>query len=87
MGDRIRLHLADHGQDFLRFDIEGGKIVDTQPFQGWCWNGRQVAPASGDPDWLAGDLVEFEDGNILRYPVERVEIVSADEAGPVAEGE
>lgn len=34
--------LEDCGQDFLEFDIFGCRIVDTRPFQGFVWNGKQI---------------------------------------------
>lgn len=80
MASRIRLHLVDAGQDFLTFDIEGGTIVDTQPFQGWLWNGRAVAPDSGGDHWEPGDFVFFpHTGDRLKYPVERVETVASNQ--------
>lgn len=38
----ITVVLEDHGQDFLEFDIKGGHIVATRPFQGGVWNGAEV---------------------------------------------
>lgn len=67
--DGMTVELEDYGQDFLEFDIKGGRIVATRPFQGWVWNGRCV-----DNESLAqGDLINFDGGSSeamqLRYPV------------------
>lgn len=38
-----RIYFADHGQDFLYWDIdEHGKVVDCQPFQASVWVGAKV---------------------------------------------
>lgn len=60
------VELEDHGQDFLEFDIKGGVIVDTRPFQGFVWDGRKVLNTKigvGDYIDLSG-LV-----GVIRYPV------------------
>ncbi len=54
----MTVRLEDHGQDFLEFDIKGGKIIATRPFQGFVWNGRQVMNTTlgvGDRIWLGSE--------------------------------
>ena len=71
----VTVRLEDQGQDVLEFDIFLGKIVETRPCQGWCWNGRAVLNenlAVGDRLLLdsidtAGKVIE------LRYLVVSVE--------------
>jgi len=62
----------DHGQDFLEWDIEGGKVVGCRPYQGWLWNGTKVH----NTDIKPGDILEITLGlkerTTLKYPVERV---------------
>lgn len=36
------IKLEDHGQDFLEWDIEKGRVVGCRPFQGSVWIGTRV---------------------------------------------
>lgn len=67
-----RIFLEDHGQDFLRWDIEDGVVVDCQPFQGWLWIGTKVYNKKIAP----GDILEISTKTLehttLNYPVEKV---------------
>lgn len=36
------LHFEDKGQDFLRWTVKDGVVVNCEPFQGWLWNGTKV---------------------------------------------
>lgn len=80
---RIKLHLADHGQDFTWFVVEGGRIVECGPFQGWAWEGRSVAnlSATGRPKrgpWRPGDQILLVDADlVLNYPVVAVSAAPA----------
>lgn len=73
------LHFTDHGQDFLRWELDAnGKVIGCEPFQGFVWKGKQVM----FPDRLrAGDTVyyrskgESTSADSIRYPLERVERV------------
>ena len=65
--DKIRVYLKDHGQDFLRFTLVDSVIHDAN-LQGRVWNGRKVINKNIKP----GDIIEFEDGNTLKYPVQTV---------------
>ncbi len=59
------VELEDCGQDFLEFDIQGGKIIATRPFQGFVWDGLEVLN-----DFLShGDHIDFVNGRSLRYRV------------------
>lgn len=69
------LHFTDHGQDFLRWELDrAGKVIGCEPFQARIWCRSKV----WQPDLLrAGDLVHFydrEDGELrhIKYPLERV---------------
>ena len=68
----ITVHLEDHGQDFLEWDIEDGVVVDCRPFQGWFWNGTKVHNTHIFP----GNILEITPSTGRRtkllYPVEKV---------------
>jgi hypothetical protein len=68
----LTVYFEDHGQDFLEWDIEDGKVVGCRPFQGWLWEGRRVYNTSIQP----GDFLNIscKDGRRLtiNYAVEKV---------------
>lgn len=67
------VHLEDHGQDFLEWDIKDGVVVDCRPFQGWLWNGTRVHNDHISPGTIL-DITPASGGRrTLNYPVERVE--------------
>jgi len=72
---RMRVTFEDHGQDFLRWDIEDGVVVDCQPFQGWVWNGVKIL----SEEFAPGDKLKIQlRGGVaseLRYPVSKIEEV------------
>jgi hypothetical protein len=43
MSNKVKLHLEDHGQDFLWFVVEGDKVIEAGPFQNWLWAGKRRA--------------------------------------------
>jgi len=67
------IHLEDHGQDFLRWDIdEQGNIIDSQPYQKEMWTQFRVTNIKV----LVGRklIVKYKDGRndmsyTLNYPV------------------
>lgn len=66
--DGMTVELADHGQDFLEFDIKGGSIVATRPCQGWHWNGHVVI----NDEIAVGDHIAIHTTSGVRtfnYPV------------------
>jgi len=68
----LTVYFEDHGQDFLEWDIEDGKVVGCRPFQGWLWKGKQVHNTSIQPgDFL---VISGKDGVRLtmKYAVEKV---------------
>ena len=71
----IRVHLEDHGQDFLRWDIKDGVVVESYPFQGWLWNGTKILNKEFGP----GDQLIIQPPNsdvtTLNYPVAKIEKV------------
>jgi len=73
------VHLEDHGQDFLEWDIENGIVVACRPFQGWFWEGTKVHNIDIQP----GDILEITlkggERTTLNYPAERVEAREAKE--------
>lgn len=81
----VKLHLEDYGQDFTTFtvlmDEDGheGTIVDTQPVQGWVWNGRKLTAGS----MKAGRFPVFAEpvAAVLRYPIVDVEPVAVPSGG------
>jgi hypothetical protein len=70
MTAKIKLHLEDHGQDFLWFIVEGSKVIEAGPFQNWLWAGKTVIPPK---KWKRGSRVVWLDGRTLNYPVTRAE--------------
>jgi len=70
----VRLDLADHGQDFLWFIVQGGQIVKAGPFQNWIWRGKPVS----NGQFSVGDRVEIVlEGKrrFINYPIERVTLL------------
>lgn len=71
----VRIYFEDHGQDFLRWEIDAkGKVIGCEPFQASHWCGLEV----WQPSLLrAGDLVHFFDGDgqsrHIKYRLERVD--------------
>lgn len=72
----LRVHFEDHGQDFLRWEINAkGKVIGCEPFQAAHWCGLEV----WQPALLrAGDLLHFldrEDDSMrhIKYRLARVE--------------
>lgn len=71
----IRVHFEDQGQDFLRWDIEKGEVVDCQPFQGWFWTGTKINTDEFGPGDFLDITLPNGDRTMLRYPVEKIENV------------
>lgn len=71
----VRIHFEDHGQDFLRWEIDAkGTVIGCEPFQAAHWCGLEVR----QPTQLrAGDFVHFFDGDgqsrHIKYRLERVD--------------
>ena len=73
------LHFTDHGQDFLRWELDAeGKVIGCEPFQGFVWKGKYVL---GHDRLRVGDAVHYRSkgestsASHIRYPLERVERV------------
>jgi hypothetical protein len=64
---KFKITLQDHGQDFLRFVLRDGRIAEAN-LQGWIWDGREILNQHPKP----GDLITFDDGRSLSYPIETV---------------
>jgi hypothetical protein len=68
------IHFQDHGQDFLEWNIEKGKVVGCRPFQASIWCGSKVHNRS----LKVGDQVRItppalRERMVLRYPIERID--------------
>lgn len=69
------LHFEDHGQDFLRWDIDAaGVVIDAHPYQADVWKGCLLLNA---PE--VGERVRFFSARTKRemtlaYPVAKVEL-------------
>jgi len=79
----VTVVLEDHGQDFLEFDIVGGRIVQTRPFRGDLWNGVRVRNATltvGDVIWLrlphGWDTLNYPVATV--HPLDRARIGATD---------
>ena len=79
----IRVHLEDHGQDFLVWDIKDGVVVESYPYQGWLWNGTKIINDEFGP----GDQLVIQPPNsavtTLNYPVEKIEHIPDEERASV----
>jgi hypothetical protein len=78
------LHLEDHGQDFLWWEVKDGEVIDAGPFQRDVWRGTQLL----DGHVVAGNRLYIEtptgsDLALLNYPVTRIEYLD-EEPVPVA---
>jgi hypothetical protein len=73
MTDKIKIHLEDHGQDFLWFIVDGTKVIEAGPFQNWLWAGKTLVPPK---KWRRGSRVVWDNGTTLHYPVRRAEVLS-----------
>lgn len=69
----ITVHIEDHGQDFLEWDIKDGVVVDCRPFQGWLWNGTKVHNEEIKPGQYLIITPPGGQPTQLLYPVEKVE--------------
>lgn len=75
---RVRIHLQDHGQDFLWWDLEerdrlSYRVVDCGPFQAWMWTQyfvRKDSVRKGHQPLISKDRV---DCSPLLYPITRIE--------------
>ena len=75
--DGITVELADHGQDFLEFDIKQGHIVETRPFQAWHWNGLEVLNETIEAgDYIAIRSIHAGGVRTINYPVVAVRRLS-----------
>ena len=68
-----RIILEDHGQDFLEWDIENGKVVACGPFQGWVWEGTLVHNSDIRPGDFLDITPKIGKRTTLNYRVESVE--------------
>lgn len=71
---RLRLDLADHGQDFLYFIVDGGKVIEAGPFQNGIWSGKQVL----NTEFNVGDKVEMViqgESRFINYPIESITVL------------
>lgn len=73
-----QLEFEDHGQDFLRWDLDAkGKVIGCEPFQAFVWVGLNVMCFQ---KLKAGDTVFYERrdtggkyrGSSINYPLKKV---------------
>lgn len=81
-----QLEFEDHGQDFLRWDLDSkGKVIGCAPFQAFVWVGLVVLQFK---KLKAGDVVFYErrgqdgcvTGSNIRYPLESVTFLKRTQA-------
>lgn len=79
IGERIRIHFEDRGQDFLWWDLEDRgddysyRVTDCGPFQKWFWTKAYVAADSikiGQPPLVT---LDEKTASPLKYAVTRLE--------------
>lgn len=70
-GPAVTVTFQDHGQDFLEWDIDGGKVVGCRPFQASIWCGLEIhsKPAAGQ--YLH---IKNHEGDLtwIKYPLTKV---------------
>lgn len=72
----LTLHFEDHGQDFMRWELDlAGKVIGVEPFQFSIWGGVKVL----QPQLLRkGSIVRFvnpgesTEEKTIRYPLTKV---------------
>lgn len=72
----MTIHFADHGQDFLEWDLDAnGIVVACRPFQEQAWKGYKVfEPEKLEPGHPVRCLPTSGEGTaVIKYPVERME--------------
>ena len=76
----MTIHFADHGQDFLEWDVSAeGLVLEARPYQGWLWKGCKVINGA---DLVPGSIVQFTrpgDGDkalTIKYPVTEVGVIA-----------
>ena len=81
-----QLEFEDHGQDFLRWDLDAkGKVIGCGPFQASVWVGLNVMCFQ---KLKAGDTVFYErrdtggkyHGSSINYPLKKVTFLKQQEA-------
>lgn len=71
----MTLHFEDHGQDFLRWELDrNGKVLASKPFQGSIWKGVKVLQPQLS---RKGSIVRFvrpgeSEEKTIRYPLTKV---------------
>jgi hypothetical protein len=72
-GPKITVTFEDHGQDFLEWDIQGGKVVGCRPFQAFAWCGDTVLSESFEVGGKITIKTRMEEREItIRYPLVKV---------------
>lgn len=67
-----QITFEDHGQDFLRWKVENGCVVSSEPFQSNVWAGCRIVKAE------SGEKVTVNmRGRVFKvaYPVESIDEV------------
>ncbi len=81
-GDVVMLDLKDEGQDFTRWYVKNGIVIDCLPFQGVIWVGTKII----GPITVGLQLeIETRSGKqlVLNYPVVSAKFLSVEEAESV----
>lgn len=70
----VTIQFEDHGQDFLKWTIDGSKVIDCQPFQFTVWGKCTVLTPESELIPGAYVLVRIPAGKemIVKYPIESV---------------
>jgi hypothetical protein len=68
--DGMTVVLEDRGQDFLEFDIRGGRIVASRPFQRWLWVGVEVTNQSlSIGKFISYRRDDYSGVKTIKYPI------------------
>ncbi|WP_418648854.1 hypothetical protein ACNQFN_11340 [Thauera butanivorans] len=71
--DGMTVVFEDHGQDFLKFDIKGGRVIDARPFQSDMWSGAEVINETiHRGDHIALRHEHSSGVRTIRYPIDAV---------------
>lgn len=70
-GPAVTVTFQDHGQDFLKWDIENGKVVSCRPFQARVWCGLEIHCKPSPGEKLR---IKNHEGKLtwIKYPLTKV---------------
>ena len=70
-GTAVTVTFEDHGQDFLEWDIQDGKVIACRPFQAGIWVGLEIHSTPVPREQLR---IKNHDGKLtwIKYPLTKI---------------